>query len=38
VRDAGHTVVPTGTLTSLGIGPADAESIDSLTGNLRLVR
>lgn len=38
VRDAGHTVVPTGTMTCVGIGPGEAGLIDSITGGLRLVR
>lgn len=38
VRDAGHTVLPTGTMTCVGIGPGDAAAIDSITGTLRLVR
>jgi peptidyl-tRNA hydrolase, PTH2 family len=38
VRDAGHTVVPTGTMTCVGIGPGEASLIDSITGGLRLVR
>jgi peptidyl-tRNA hydrolase, PTH2 family len=37
IRDAGHTVVAAGTVTCLGIGPAQIESIDALTGELRLV-
>lgn len=31
VRDAGRTVVPAGTITCIGIGPAPRESIDVLT-------
>lgn len=37
VRDAGKTVVPSGTRTCLGIGPAPADDIDRLTGDLRLM-
>ena len=37
VRDAGKTVLPAGTLTCLGIGPAPNASVDSLTGNLALL-
>ncbi len=37
VRDAGHTVVPVGTKTCIGIGPADNESLDRITGALKLV-
>src|SRR5690242_9740943 len=36
IRDAGKTIVPPGTITCLGIGPAPAPSIDTLTGNLPL--
>lgn len=38
VRDAGHTVVATGTMTCVGIGPGETGLIDSITGGLRLVR
>jgi peptidyl-tRNA hydrolase len=38
VHDAGKTVVPEGTLTCLGIGPAPAERIDALTGALPLLK
>jgi peptidyl-tRNA hydrolase, PTH2 family len=37
VEDAGFTEVPPGTRTCLGIGPASAERIDSLTGKLPLL-
>ncbi len=37
VRDAGRTVVASGTITCLGLGPATAEALDPLTGMLRLV-
>lgn len=37
IRDAGRTVVPAGTVTCIGIGPAPRESIDALTGMLPLV-
>ena len=36
VRDKGLTQVPPGTVTCLGLGPAPAEVVDSLTGNLAL--
>ena len=32
VRDAGHTEIPAGTVTVVGLGPAPRESIDALTG------
>jgi PTH2 family peptidyl-tRNA hydrolase len=38
VRDAGRTVVPEGTVTCLGIGPASVEEIDALTGALGLLK
>lgn len=38
IRDAGRTVVAPGTVTCLGIGPAEDAAIDALTGTLRLVR
>lgn len=38
VSDAGRTVVPAGTLTCLGLGPAAEEELDELTGELKLVR
>lgn len=38
VRDAGRTVVPEGTITCLGIGPAPSEEIDAITGKLALLR
>ena len=37
IRDAGRTVVASGTPTCLGIGPADAADLDPVTGELRLV-
>jgi peptidyl-tRNA hydrolase, PTH2 family len=37
VQDAGRTVVPAGTLTCLGLGPADAQDLDRLTEGLKLV-
>jgi peptidyl-tRNA hydrolase len=38
IEDAGRTVVPAGTVTCLGLGPAADAEIDALTGALRLVR
>ena len=35
VKDAGHTEVPSGTITVLGIGPAPKGSIDGITGKLK---
>jgi peptidyl-tRNA hydrolase len=37
VHDAGRTILPAGTITCLGLGPAPAERIDRLTGELPLV-
>jgi peptidyl-tRNA hydrolase len=37
VHDAGRTVLPAGTITCLGLGPAPAETVDRLTGGLPLV-
>ena len=37
VHDAGRTVIPAGTLTCLGLGPAPADALDPLTGDLSLV-
>jgi PTH2 family peptidyl-tRNA hydrolase len=34
VQDAGHTEVPAGTITVLGIGPAPRRSLDLITGGL----
>lgn len=37
VRDAGHTQIPSGSLTVVAIGPAEASLIDRLTGELKLL-
>lgn len=37
VHDAGRTVIPAGTITCLGLGPAPADALDPLTGQLSLV-
>jgi PTH2 family peptidyl-tRNA hydrolase len=37
VRDRGLTQVPPGTITCLGLGPAPADVVDSLTGDLALL-
>eukprot|EP00092_Neocalanus_flemingeri_P004263 GFUD01004583.1.p2 GENE.GFUD01004583.1~~GFUD01004583.1.p2 ORF type:complete len:179 (+),score=45.09 GFUD01004583.1:330-866(+) len=36
VRDAGRTQVETGTMTVLGIGPAPVETVQKITGHLKL--
>jgi len=36
VRDAGHTQLEPGTVTTLAVGPADAEQVDGVTGDLSL--
>ncbi|MDX1523804.1 MAG: peptidyl-tRNA hydrolase Pth2 [Anaerolineae bacterium] len=38
IHDAGRTVVAGGTVTCLGIGPAPDDTIDALTGDLKLLR
>jgi PTH2 family peptidyl-tRNA hydrolase len=37
VTDRGLTEIPPGTITCLGIGPAPADKIDKITGNLPLL-
>jgi PTH2 family peptidyl-tRNA hydrolase len=37
IVDKGLTEIPEGTITCLGIGPAPAEKIDRLTGELKLL-
>ncbi|MEC7722882.1 MAG: peptidyl-tRNA hydrolase [Candidatus Thermoplasmatota archaeon] len=37
VRDAGHTQIPSGSLTVVAIGPAEASKIDRLTAELKLL-
>jgi PTH2 family peptidyl-tRNA hydrolase len=36
VRDAGHTELEPGTASALAVGPASAERIDTVTGDLSL--
>jgi PTH2 family peptidyl-tRNA hydrolase len=38
IEDAGRTVVSPGTITCIGIGPAEEQEIDRLTGDLELVK
>jgi len=37
IEDAGHTEIPAGTKTILGIGPAPSNIIDQVTGDLALL-
>lgn len=37
VRDAGRTQIPAGTLTAVGIGPAEGDRIDAVVGGLKLL-
>ena len=37
VRDAGHTQIPSGSLTVVAIGPAESSRIDRLTADLKLL-
>lgn len=38
VKDAGHTELPKGTITCLGIGPDEDEKIDKITQDLKLLK
>ncbi len=37
IEDAGRTVIPEGTITCLGLGPAPESELDELTGDLKLL-
>ena len=38
VKDAGRTEVAAGTITALGLGPDDENKINTITGDLRLIK
>ena len=37
INDAGHTQIPSGSLTVLALGPDEEEKLDELTGELKLL-
>ncbi|UXM84830.1 aminoacyl-tRNA hydrolase [Methanococcus aeolicus] len=37
IRDAGHTQIPSGTATAVGIGPDKEEKLEKITGKLKLL-
>jgi len=37
IEDAGHTEIPAGTKTVLGVGPAPANLVDQVTGHLQIL-
>ena len=37
IKDAGRTVIAAGTTTCIGIGPADADALKPVTGDLTLI-
>ncbi len=37
IQDAGLTTVPPGTITALGMGPADSDKLDKIVGHLKLM-
>jgi PTH2 family peptidyl-tRNA hydrolase len=37
IRDAGHTQIPSGTATAVGIGPDEEKKLEKITGKLKLL-
>ena len=37
IRDAGHTQIPSGTVTGFGVGPAEESKVDAILGELKLL-
>lgn len=37
IRDAGHTELEPGTATAVGLGPAENDALDQITGKLKLL-
>ena len=37
ISDAGHTQIPAGSVTVLGVGPDSSEKIDKITGGFKLM-
>ena len=38
IQDAGHTQVPPGTVTAIGLGPDASDKLDKVTGYLPLIK
>ena len=37
IKDAGHTEVEPGTVTCVGVGPAEENQVDKITGHLKMM-
>ncbi len=37
IKDAGHTQIPSGTITAFAVGPAEEGKVDSILGKLKLL-